>query len=289
MSNRNLACVVAGLAAWTLVATACGSDPVGTTDPTATAGATTSAPADATTAAPTTTTESTTTQGETDVPTPTVVGVATTLVATTTTTTTTGAPAATTTTTRPALTAADLTLTESGVFPFLFGDDDATVISGLTTALGPPDFDGAQTYPIVDGEFFLDATEQEGFTHPVGRNVCYPNGLCAQFGGDTVDTLTFTGWQVSDGFAPQPTTAEGITVGSVLSDFPGAVDVGQGGCYSVGYGDASGVELTLLSAGQPFLYFDEEGNFVLQTPAVEDLSVLSLVAGDLPYFLFDDC
>jgi len=28
---------------------------------------------------------------------------------------------------------------------------------------------------------------------------------------------------------------------------------------------------------------------VLQTPALEDLSVLSLVAGDLPYFLFDDC
>lgn len=278
MPIKSTARTVAGLAVLILVAAACSSDQINTTDQTTTTNeATTTVPTDTTTVAPTTVEVSTTISSTTTEATTTTLGETSTTLA------------GTTTTTEPALTAADLILAAVGVLPFVFGDSDATVISGLTNALGPPDFDGAQTYPIVDGEFFLDASEEEGFNHPIGRNVCYPNGLCAQFGGDTVDTLTFTGWQVADGFAPQPTTAEGITVGSVISDFPGVVDVGEGGCYSVGYGDASGVELTLLSSGEPFLYFDEEGNYVLQVPAPEDLTVLSLVAGDLPYFLFDDC
>jgi hypothetical protein len=74
-----------------------------------------------------------------------------------------------------------------------------------------------------------------------------------------------------------------------MSDFVGVVDLDGGGCYWLGWGDAAGVELTMMSAGEPFGSFDTEGNYVIGSPAPADVTVLALAAGDLPFFLFEDC
>ena len=209
-------------------------------------------------------------------------------------TTTTSVVAATTTlavaTTIPStLTPVDLVLTSNGITPFVFGDDDTAVVSGLATALGAPIFDRDQTYPVVDGDSFLDTTGEEGYLHPFGRTVCYSNDICVQFGGSTTDSQTLTGWNLDSDALPRLATPEGILVGSVWADHPDAITVDSGGCYTTGYGDASGVALTLYSSGEAFSSFDADGNYVTGNPAPADVTVIGMAAGDLPYFLFDDC
>jgi hypothetical protein len=278
MSTRTFVAsrTIAAVAALALVVGACSKDAVSTADPTTPSVAPTSS-------APATTTPPTTT--EPPVATTTTAAASTTTEPTTTTTATT---IAATTTTKPPLTPASLTLASNGVLPFMFGETDGDVIAGLTTALGAPDSDEARTYPTADGDSFVDTNAEESFTHPIGRTVCFTNKLCAQFGGATVDTLIFTGWDLGEG-DPQVFTAEGITVGSVMSDFVGVVALDGGGCYWVGWSDVAGVELTMSSAGEPFGSFDPEGNYVIGNPAPADVTVLALAAGDLPFFLYDDC
>jgi hypothetical protein len=287
MSTRvpSISRIVAAAATLAVVAAACSSDQ-SSTDATTTIVAdtttsTTSPPDPAATSTIVPTTPTTTTADTTTTAAPT-----TTSTTTSTTTTTTIAP---TTTTEPPLTAADLTLAFNGVLPFGFGSDDGGVIAGLTTALGAPNFDGAQTYPDPDGDWYVDATGEESYLHPVGRTVCFVNGLCTQFGGSTVDDLTFTGWEYTGEGTPPLATSDGITVDSVLSAFPGVVAIEEGGCYWVGYGNAAGVNVTLWSAGVPFIEVDGDGNWIINTPDLADVTVLSMSAGDTPYFLFDDC
>ena len=290
MSTRNIAisrtiAALAALAALALVTAACGSDTASTANPTTPTSAA-PGPIPPSSTPPSSQPATTATSSSTTVAPPTP--------AATTEAPTTSLPEVTTTvaptaTTEPPLTAAGLTLASNGVLPFVFGDDDGYVIDGLTAVLGAPVFDGAQTYPAVEGDYFLDSTGEEGYALPIGRTVCFPNNLCAQFGGATVDTLAFTGWDIADGIAPQLSTVEGITIGSVMSDFVGVVALDGGGCYTVGYGDASGVELMMQSTGEPFGTFDGDGNYVIGNPSPADVFVLSLSAGDRPYFLFDDC
>ena len=284
MSTRSIVTspAIAALAALVLVVGACSRDATDSADSTTSPTAPTSTTAATTTEAPiTTVTESspaasTTTEAATAT---TVAGSSTTTPGTTT------AP----TTIAPPVSETGLTLAATGVLPFVFGQSDAEVIAGLTTVLGPPDFDTAQTYPIADGDNFLDVTEEEAFVHPIGRTVCFANDLCALFGGDTVDSLTFTGWDSTGDLTPQVFTVEGITVGSMLSDFVDVVDLDVGGCYTVGYGEVAGVDVTLISAGELFGYFDEDGEYVFGDPAPTDVTVVRLTAGDRPLFLFDDC
>lgn len=290
MSRRPIVRIpAAALAVFALVASACSgddSDATASTPPSSVEAATT----------PTTTTVASTTTSTSDAPTTVASSTTSTSDAPTTTaaaagTTTTAAPttAAPSTTAPPPRPETGLTLTSGGVQPFGFGDVDASVIDGLTIALGPPTFDGAKTYSVPDGEFYLDDVEEEGFAHPIGRTVCFVNDLCVQFGGATVDTLTFTGWEYSSDAAPVLDSVDGITVGSNWNDFADVITVDEGGCYTVGYGRASGVELTLLSTGDLFQYFDDDGDWVIGDPSPADVSVVNMSAGALPYFLFDDC
>jgi hypothetical protein len=221
----------------------------------------------------------------------TTIAATTTIEATTTTlpaTTTTVAP---TTTTEPPLTVDDLVLSSDGVLPFVFGATDSEVIEGLTTVLSTPVGDRTQTYPNPDGDDFLDATEEEGYIEPIGRTVCFANDLCAQFGGPTTDTLVFTGWNRAGETTPQLFTADGITTGSLWSDFPDAITVDEGGCFSIGFGQTAGITLTLRSVGDPFLYFDQDSvdGYVIGTPDPADVDVIIMSAGDMPFYLFDDC
>ena len=202
--------------------------------------------------------------------------------------TTTPLPATTTAT--PAITAADLTLSAAGLLPFVFGDTDAAVLAGLAEALGTPIFDRAQTYPDpADDGTYLDATGEEGFTDPIGRTVCFANDLCAHFGGPTTDSLTFTGWRLDGDGAPQITTVRGVTVGSLWSDHLANLEVGEGGCYTNGFGYTEGINLGLLSINEPFATFDNDGNYITNMPDPANVSVLTMTAGDVPYFIYEDC
>ena len=208
------------------------------------------------------------------------------------TTTTSAAPATTSApaTTAAPVTAADLTLASNGVHPFEFGDADAAVVAGLTAALGSPLLDRAQAYPdAADDGTFLDATSEEGFIDPFGRTVCFPNELCTHFGGPTADSLTFTGWRLDSDGSPQVTTAAGVTAGSLLSDHLDDIDVGEGGCYTNGFGYTDGINVGLLSTGEPFATFDADGNYLTNTPDPATVTVLSMTAGEVPYFIYGDC
>ncbi len=188
------------------------------------------------------------------------------------------------------VTAADLTLAADGVTPFRFGDTGASVVDGLTAALGAPLLDQAQTYPDpADDGTFLDATSEEGFVDPFGRTVCFANDLCAHFGGPAADSLTFTGWRLDGEGSPRLTTAAGVTVGSLLSDHLDHIDVGEGGCYTNGFGYTGGIDVGLWSSGEPFATFDPDGNYVTNSPDPATVSVLTMTAGDVPYFLYEDC
>ncbi len=211
-----------------------------------------------------------------------------TTVATTTTVAETTTTEAVTTTTVAPLTVADLMLARNGVLPFVFGDTDARVITGLSAVLGATVFDNAHTYVIPEGDYLLDAAEEQGYKFPVGRYVCFANDLCVQFGGATTDTLTFTGWDLSSDAAPQLFTTDGVTVGANLAAFAAVITVEQGGCFTNGYGETAGVGLSLLSTGDPFIKFEND-EYVFLTPAPADVTVIQMHAGELPFFQFADC
>ena len=48
--------------------------------------------------------------------------------------------------------------------------------------------------------------------------------------------------------------------------------------------------LFLESTGDPFGYYDDTTDtYVVQAPPVADVVVLSVFAGDEPFYLYDDC
>jgi hypothetical protein len=199
-------------------------------------------------------------------------------------------PATAAPTTEPtATTPADLELNFDGVLPFSFGEHDADVVAGLTTVLGAPTSDVATDYPTADEGNFLDEAGEESYVFPYGRRVCYVNTLCVQFGAGAPETLLFTGWTLTSDDAPVLTMANGITIGSSWADHVDEIIIGDGGCYSVGYGDSEGVAVVVESAGEPFLSFADDGSAVIGEPDPADVTVIELRAGRSPIFVYADC
>jgi hypothetical protein len=198
-------------------------------------------------------------------------------------------PATSTPTTEPATTPADLELNFDGVLPLSFGEHDVDVVAGLTSLLGEPASDVSTDYPTADEGYFLDAAGEESYVFPHGRRVCYDNTLCVQFGAGATETLLFTGWTLTTDAAPALTMANGTTVGSSWADHVDEIVIGEGGCYSVGYGDSEGVAVVLQSAGEPFLSFAADGSAIIGDPDPADVTVIELSAGRSPTFVFADC
>jgi hypothetical protein len=198
-------------------------------------------------------------------------------------------PATTPPTTEPATTPDDLELNFDGVLPFYFGEHDAEVVAGLTSLLGAPTSDVSTDYLTADEGYFLDAAGEESYVFPHGRRVCYDNTLCVQFGAGATETLLFTGWTLSTDAAPVLTMGNGITVGSSWADHVDEIVIGDGGCYSVGYGDSEGVAVVVQSAGEPFLSFADDGSPIIGQPDPADVTVIELSAGRSPTFVFADC
>ena len=182
---------------------------------------------------------------------------------------------------------ADLTLTFDGVQPFDFGAADTEVVPALAAVLGEPASDVAAEYPTPDeGRFVND--DEIGFVAPFGRTVCFDNGLCAEFGAGSASALQFVGWDFSGEQAAGLATVDGITVGSSWADHTDVIVADGGGCFSVGYGSADGVGVTLESSGAPFVE-TVDGEFVTNDPDPADVRVIGLQAGDIPVELFADC
>jgi hypothetical protein len=184
----------------------------------------------------------------------------------------------------------DLTLRVDGVGALAFGSTTPDqLVAALTPEIGSPSSVESLDYPTDAGDYFENELEERGFSFPSGRDVCFVNGLCTYFGGASSAALTFVGYRQSEGPGAL-TTASGVTAGSLGADFSSAIVAEPGGCFSTGSGTADGVGLFLVSAGDLFGFFDDTtGDFVAQVPAIADITVLEVFAGEESFFLFDDC
>lgn len=176
-----------------------------------------------------------------------------------------------------------------GILPFAFGAPDTEIVAGLIGVLGEPVSDESTEYPTDEAGTFLDASGEEAYVAPFGRTVCFANALCAQFGAGSDTALQFTGWRFEGDAATGLATAGGITIGSRWADHVDAITIDEGGCSSVGYGSAEGIELTLQSSGEPFVTLAGDGSFSAGSPDPADVSVIGMQAGDLPVSLLADC
>lgn len=209
---------------------------------------------------------------------------------------TTAPPTSAPATTAPPTTAApdptsptDLILAFDGIRPFAFGGADIDIVPALVEILGDPVSDEATEYPDdVEGQFVNDSLE-EGFVAPFGRNVCFANGVCVEFGAGSPTALQFVGWQFGGDGAAGLATEDGITIGSSWADHSDDIVVDRGACADVGYGSAEGIDVTLQSSGEPFAEFTDEGEPEAGSPDPADVTVIDLSAGDLPVQLFADC
>lgn len=239
---------------------------------------TSSTPTASTAGAPTTAATAPTTTGDT------TTTAATTTVAAAATTTTAAGP----TTTGP-LTADGLVLRADGVGPITFGASYADVAARIGAVLGAPTLDETVEYPVPsDGRFAVDEFGDVVFDFPTGRTTCYANGFCISAGGPDAGALAFVGWSYSGLAAPDLKTPSGVTVDARWSDHP-AIDVAEGGCFSEGTGLVDGIRVILVSEGEFFGEFDDDGNFVVGRPDPAEVIVVSLDTGTLPLFPFIDC
>ena len=135
---------------------------------------------------------------------------------------------------------------------------------------------------------------QDVFTYRNSRTVCWSDVLCLTFGGDAADQLRFVGWTYRDAAkvrAVSLSTADGITLGSVVSDHLGSITVlPDSACLSNVSGTTpAGLKLLLHSVGKPFISYDSTGTLIRGNPPPEDIVVSGLFAGDSVGNLSDDC
>jgi hypothetical protein len=178
-----------------------------------------------------------------------------------------------------------LVLRADGIGQIAFGTSETDALAVLVNALGDVVSDASNTYAVDRGDgTYLDEASREVFTHPAQHTTCFDNALCVVFGGDAADSLTFVGWvQDSQGVGSPLTTIDGVTAGSIWADYIDVLDVADRGCYSVGYGTTSGgIRVELLSAGDPFLAYDADGNEIPTEPDPADVTVLRVSAGTHP-------
>lgn len=200
--------------------------------------------------------------------------------------------AGTTTSAAPTTTLAavgELVLRDAGIGEFDLGAEAEVVVQGLSDDLGPPVSDITIDYPMADGlGEYTTAEGDVGFIAPIGRTVCWSVNLCAEFGGASVASMSFTGWTYANDPTATLSSESGGSIGVSWSDLP-ELDVDEGGCYSVGSGTIDGVRLTLESSGDPFGSFDDAGNYVIAVPSPADVTIIAMETGKTPIFLYGDC
>jgi hypothetical protein len=205
--------------------------------------------------------------------------------------TTSAAEVSTTATLPPTTTVAvaELVLGTGGVGPFDLGADATPVIDGLSASLGAPVTDQSADYPMADGlGAYTTASGDMAFVAPKGRTVCWSVNLCADFGGASAGSMSFTGWSYANDPTGTLRTESGATIGSRWSDQP-TIELGENSCYSIGYGTLDGIAITLESSGDMFSGFDANGNFVETSPDPADVTIIAIETGKLPVAVYGDC
>lgn len=175
-----------------------------------------------------------------------------------------------------------------GIGTHRFGDDSTDVMFGLTSALGSASSDELTWYEPTDWGGFETHDGERQFIAPLGRSACWGMGLCLFFGGETTDSMTLVGWRYSSDFPGILSSPAGATVQASGADIVG-LQVGTGGCFTVGPGTVDGIDLQLLSTGEPFGGWDANGNWFDGHPAAADVTVMSMEAGDSPVYVYADC
>jgi hypothetical protein len=198
-------------------------------------------------------------------------------------------------TTPPQPAAAALTLNGDGVGTFRFEEDAAAVTARLDAEFGPAKVDsyaldqaGGGLYKVLLGtpDDFANAYI---FGYPALQIRCHTNGLCLVLGGTSASELDFTGWTYAkpSDRKGQPLdtelvyTSDGVTIGSVTTDFPDIVRRTSNRCYSsIGFANrASTINAT----------FDDYSETGPPEPAPgTPLAIVSMNAGDITTYA-DGC
>lgn len=195
-----------------------------------------------------------------------------------------------TTSTTPPDSPDDLVLTFDSIGPWKFGDRDVDVVPGLAAILGSPVDDVLTEYPVADEGSFLDENGELSYVAPFGRTVCFDGELCAQFGAGAPETLILTGWRLSEGASGDLVTDDGVAVGSTWAEHVDVITIDPlDSCFQIGNAEAGGVDVVLLSTGEPFATADDAGEFVAGDPDPAQTTVIELRAGRHPTFVFADC
>lgn len=184
----------------------------------------------------------------------------------------------------------DLVLTFDSIGPWRFGDRDVDVVPGLAAILGNPVNDVLAAFPVADEGSFFDETGEQSFVSPFGRTVCFADALCVQFGAGAPETLILTGWRLAEEASTDLVTEDGIAIGSTWADHVDIITIDPfDSCFQVGYADAGGVDVVLISSTEPFAAPDDSGEFVAGDPDPSEVTVNELRAGRHPTFVFADC
>lgn len=190
----------------------------------------------------------------------------------------------TTTTVDPAT---ELILSAVGLGPHAFGTAPGVVLDDFNQRFGVPANDDTTAFVSAAGSYISD----DGccsFVAPVGRTVCWPNGLCVTFGGSTSESLGLVGWQYQGDEVSSLHSAAGITLGSRWADFTSSMSVLPGGCYTVGSGTTSdGIDLVV--EGGDFSVIADDGSETTLLPSPDQVTVIGMNAGEQIVDLASDC
>jgi hypothetical protein len=183
--------------------------------------------------------------------------------------------------------ATELILSAVGLGPHPFGTGPVELLDDLNGRFGLPGTDEVTTFVTNNGEYI---TEDGccGFIAAAGREICWPNGMCVTFGGQTTESLGFVGWFYQGDEFASLRSAAGVTLGSRWSNFLTAMTVLPGGCYTTGSG-ATNDGITLDVIGGDFATVAEDGSFTTLLPAPEEVTVIAMSSGEHIYDLEGDC
>jgi hypothetical protein len=167
----------------------------------------------------------------------------------------------------------------SGAGASAFGDPAAVVLPTLIKALGTPTQNETHAYPTLQADgTYLTADGELGYVAPKGREVCWRIGFCADFGGSSASTFEFTGWSYGSDATKALRSRSGVSIGTRWSEVP-RISLGSPVCNGFAPATVDGITLKVESKGAP----------LDQNPHHEDVSVVTMTAGEVPQFQFSDC
>ena len=146
-----------------------------------------------------------------------------------------------------------LTLRSDGLGANNFGAQPSVVISAVSALYGPPTINRDITFTYDPASMVYESPEGELFAFPFGKNVCWHENLCIDFGGVSTAALGLTGYSYYSDFQALLFDSNGLGMSSRAADWPGTYSYQAAGCYAYSTGTtATGILVSLISRGAPF-------------------------------------